>query len=177
VEENITYGRTGYPFEEIARAAKLAGIHDEIIAMPEGYQSQVAERGQNLFGGQRQRLALARVFLQNPPILILDEATSALDTISERHVQQAIGTASRERTVIMVAHRLSTFLDADRILVFDSGQLAETGTYAELITRNGLFAELVRCTELTRPQLSSPHTSCGNERSHRMEKTQETDSA
>jgi ATP-binding cassette subfamily B protein len=115
--------------------------------MPDGYKTRVAERGANLSGGQRQRLALARVFLQNPPVLILDEATSALDTISERRVQQAIGTASRDRTVIMVAHRLSTFADADRILVFDDGRLVETGPYEELIARGGLFAELVRAAE------------------------------
>jgi ABC-type multidrug transport system fused ATPase/permease subunit len=96
------------------------------------------------------------VFLQDPPILILDEATSALDTISERKVQQAIGTASRDRTVIMVAHRLSTFADADRIFVFDDGRVVETGSYQELLARDGLFAELVRCAELAsesrRPQ-------------------------
>jgi ATP-binding cassette subfamily B protein len=148
IEENITYGCTRKPLpEEIVRAAKMACIHDEIVAMPDGYKTEVAERGANLSGGQRQRLALARVFLQNPPILILDEATSALDTISERLVQQAIGTASRDRTVIMVAHRLSTFADADRIFVFDDGKLVETGPYEELILRDGLFAELVRAAE------------------------------
>lgn len=149
IEENITYGGSGCQFEDVVRAARLAGIHDEILAMPGGYKARVAERGQNLSGGQRQRLALARVFLQNPPILILDEATSALDTISERHVQQAIGTASRDKTVIMVAHRLSTFANADRILVFDAGQLVEIGSYNELIARNGLFTQLVRCAEMT----------------------------
>ena len=125
----------------------MACIHDEIMAMPDGYKTSVAERGQNLSGGQKQRLALARVFLQNPPVLILDEATSALDTISERQVQQAIGTASRNRTVIMVAHRLSTFADADRIFVIDDGRVVETGSYEELIARGGLFTELVRCAE------------------------------
>jgi ATP-binding cassette subfamily B protein len=116
----------------------------------------VAERGANLSGGQKQRLALARVFLQNPPILILDEATSALDTISERRVQQAIGTARRDRTVIMVAHRLSTFADADRIFVFDDGRLVETGSYDELINRDGLFAELARAGETSKGNLQSP---------------------
>jgi ATP-binding cassette subfamily B protein len=129
------------------------------MAMPDGYKTEVAERGANLSGGQRQRLALARVFLQNPPILILDEATSALDTISERLVQQAIGTASRDRTVIMVAHRLSTFADADRIFVFDNGRLVETGPYEQLIERDGVFAELVRAAETSaaeaRPQLQA----------------------
>jgi len=144
IEENITYGSVRYLPEEVVRAAKLACIHDEVMAMADGYLAAVAERGANLSGGQKQRIALARVFLQNPPILILDEATSALDTISERQVQQAIGTASRDRTVIMVAHRLSTFVDADRILVFDDGRLVETGSYEELIGRDGLFADLVR---------------------------------
>jgi ATP-binding cassette subfamily B protein len=148
VEDNITYGSTKYLPEDVVRAAKRACIHDEILAMPGGYKAAVAERGQNLSGGQRQRLALARVFLQNPPILVLDEATSALDTISERRVQQAIGTASRDRTVIMVAHRLSTFADADRIFVFDDGRLVETGPYHDLLARGGLFAELVRCAEM-----------------------------
>jgi ATP-binding cassette subfamily B protein len=147
IEENITYGVVRYRPEDVVRAAELACIHDEIMAMPDGYGSAVAERGQNLSGGQKQRIALARVFLQDPPILILDEATSALDTISERQVQRAIGTASRLRTVIMVAHRLSTFADADRIFVFDDGTLAETGSYEELLGYNGLFAELVRCAE------------------------------
>jgi ATP-binding cassette subfamily B protein len=156
IEENITYGTTRYLPEDVVRAAKMACIHDEIEAMPDGYKAKVAERGANLSGGQRQRLALARVFLQNPPILVLDEATSALDTISERQVQQAIGTASRNRTVIMVAHRLSTFADADRIFVFDAGKLVETGSYDDLLDRDGRFAELVRCAEM-----SPPHEGAG----------------
>jgi ATP-binding cassette subfamily B protein len=149
IEENICYGTTKWLPEDVRRAAERAGIHDEIMAMPGQYEAPVAERGQNLSGGQKQRIALARVFLQDPPILILDEATSALDTVSERRVQQAIGTASRNRTVIMVAHRLSTFADADRILVFDGGRIQETGNYAELMARNGLFAELARCAEMS----------------------------
>jgi ATP-binding cassette subfamily B protein len=149
IEENITYGVARYLPEDVRRAAEKAGIYDEIMAMPGRFKTPVAERGQNLSGGQKQRIALARVFLHDPPILILDEATSALDTINERKVQQAIGTASRGRTVIMVAHRLSTFADADRIFVFDDGRMQETGTYAELMERNGLFAELARCSELT----------------------------
>jgi ATP-binding cassette subfamily B protein len=150
VEENITYGLTRHLPEDVTRAARMACIHDEIVAMPDGYKTRVAERGANLSGGQKQRLALARVFLQNPPILVLDEATSALDTISERQVQRAIGTASRDRTVVMVAHRLSTFADADRILVFDDGRLAETGSYHDLLSRGGLFAELVRASGVNR---------------------------
>ena len=149
IEENICYGSAKWLPEDVRRAARQAGIHGEIMAMPDGYDTPVAERGQNLSGGQKQRLALARVFLHNPPILILDEATSALDTISERKVQEAIANARRDRTVILVAHRLSTFADADRIFVFDDGQIVETGSYDELILRNGMFAELVRCSEMT----------------------------
>jgi ATP-binding cassette subfamily B protein len=156
VEENICYGATKWLPEDVRRAALLAEIHDEILAMPHKYDTPVAEKGQNLSGGQKQRIALARVFLHDPPILILDEATSALDTISERKVQAAIGTASRNRTVIMVAHRLSTFADADRILVFDDGRIVETGTYAELIEKEGLFAELVRASETSAAEMRSP---------------------
>jgi ATP-binding cassette subfamily B protein len=162
VEENITYGAARWLPEDVRRAARLAGIHDEIMATPDGYDAPVAERGQNLSGGQRQRIALARVFLQDPPILILDEATSALDTISERKVHQAVGTARRDRTVILVAHRLSTFADADRILVFDDGRITETGSYDQLMARNGLFAELVRCSELTSdPARAAPAAAAG----------------
>jgi ATP-binding cassette subfamily B protein len=155
IEENICYGSGKWLPEDVRRAAMRAGIHHEIMAMPNGYDTPVAERGQSLSGGQRQRLALARVFLQNPPILILDEATSALDTISERRVQMAIADARKDRTVILVAHRLSTFADADRILVFDEGRIVETGSYGELIAGNGLFAELVRCSEMT-PEGTEP---------------------
>ena len=134
--------------------------------MPGGYDAAVAERGQNLSGGQRQRIALARVFLHNPPILILDEATSALDTISERKVQAALADARRGRTVILVAHRLSTFADADRVFVFDGGRIAETGTFAELMRRDGLFAELVRCSDIGpvgAPALAEPAADSADE--------------
>jgi ATP-binding cassette subfamily B protein len=118
-------------------------LHDEIEEMPGGYDAVVSERGQNLSGGQRQRLALARIFLKNPPVLILDEGTSALDNISERQVQRAIQAARADRTVILVAHRLSTLRDAGRIFVFDEGQVVESGTYDDLVHRGGAFAELV----------------------------------
>jgi ATP-binding cassette subfamily B protein len=144
VAENIAYGIPGATQEQIEEAAKRAYLHDEIMEMPAGYQTLLTERGQNLSGGQRQRIALARVFLRNPPLLILDEATSALDNISERRIQQAISEARKDRTVIMVAHRLTTLRDADRIFVFDQGRIAETGTYEELIERGGVFTELVR---------------------------------
>jgi ATP-binding cassette subfamily B protein len=147
IAENIAYGREDATEEEILRAADMACIHDEILEMPGGYQAHVAERGHNLSGGQRQRIALARVFLKNPPILVLDEGTSALDNINERRVQQAINAARADRTVILVAHRLSTLLDTDRIFVFDSGRVVETGTYDELVRQGGVFAELVQSAE------------------------------
>ncbi len=115
--------------------------------MPGEYHARVAERGQNLSGGQKQRIALARVFLKNPPILILDEGTSALDNISEQHVQQAISAASADRTVILVAHRLTTLRQTDRILVFDDGRIVETGSYSDLVQGDGVFAELVKSAE------------------------------
>jgi ATP-binding cassette subfamily B protein len=145
--ENIAYGRDDATEDEVRRAAEMACIHDEILEMPGGYQAHVAERGQNLSGGQRQRIALARVFLKNPPILILDEGTSALDNINERRVQQAINAARADRTVILVAHRLSTLLDTDCIFVFDQGRMVEAGTYDELVLHGGVFAELVRSAE------------------------------
>ena len=144
ISANIAYGCREVTPEQIRRAAELACIHDEIMKMPGGYKARVAERGQNLSGGQRQRLALARIFLKNPPILILDEGTSALDNISEKFIQQAINAARSDRTVILVAHRLTTLLDTDRILVFDEGQIVETGSYSELLRKGGVFTELVR---------------------------------
>lgn len=142
IADNIVYGTDEASEEAIREAAKAAYIHDEIITMPDGYEATVSERGLNLSGGQRQRLALARIFLKNPPILILDEGTSALDSISERNIQQAITAAREDRTVILVAHRLSTLRDADRIFVFDAGRIVETGTYTELLHRGGVFTEL-----------------------------------
>jgi ATP-binding cassette subfamily B protein len=147
IAENIAYGTENPTLEEITQAAQKAHIHDEIMALPSGYQALVSERGQNLSGGQKQRLALARLFLKNPPILILDEGTSALDNISERHVQRALAAARADRTVILVAHRLSTLRDADRILVLDKGRIVETGSYAELLQRGGVFTELVMSAE------------------------------
>jgi ATP-binding cassette subfamily B protein len=144
IAENIAYGADGATLDDVRRAAQAAFLHDEVLAMPGGYQAPVAERGQNLSGGQRQRLALARVFLQGPPILVLDEATSALDTVSERHVQRALEAARRDRTVILVAHRLSTLRHADRIVVLEDGRIAEVGRYADLVRQDGPFADLVR---------------------------------
>ena len=147
VRDNIAYGARGATQAQIEGAARRAYLHEEILALPQGYETPLTERGQNLSGGQRQRLALARVFLKNPPILILDEGTSALDNISERHVQHALTDARADRTLIMIAHRLTTLKDADRILVFDAGHVVEDGSYAALVDKGGLFAQLVRSAQ------------------------------
>jgi ATP-binding cassette subfamily B protein len=147
VAENIAYGCDNVTQEDIERAAKLAYLHDEIMELPGGYEAVITERGQNLSGGQRQRLAIARILLKNPPILILDEATSALDNISERHVQRALGLTSADRTTILVAHRLSTLRDADRIFLFEDGHIVEVGTYDELVQQGGKFTQLVLSAE------------------------------
>jgi ATP-binding cassette, subfamily B, bacterial len=147
IAENIAYGNEHATQEDIENAAKLAHLHDEIMEMPGGYDALITERGGNLSGGQRQRLAIARILLKQPPILILDEATSALDNLSERAVQLALGVTSADRTTIIVAHRLSTLRDADRILVFDEGRIVEVGNYVELVQQGGLFSELVLSAE------------------------------
>jgi ATP-binding cassette subfamily B protein len=147
VAENIAYGCDGTSMEAIQRAAQCACIHEEILALPGGYQALITERGSNLSGGQKQRIALARVFLKNPPLLIFDEGTSALDNISERKIQRALLAAREDRTVVLVAHRLTTLRDADRILVFDDGRIVEEGVYSDLVERGGVFTELVRSAE------------------------------
>jgi ATP-binding cassette subfamily B protein len=147
VRENIAYGCGEVALEQIQQAAQQAHIHEDILEMPQGYDTVLNERGANLSGGQRQRVSLARMFLKNPPVLILDEGTSALDNISERRVRAAIDHARQSHTVIMVAHRLSTLRDSDRIFVFAEGRVAEEGSYDELVAKNGVFAELVRSAE------------------------------
>ena len=156
IADNIAYGCRDVTPEKVRAAAEAACIHDEILMMPGGYKARVAERGQNLSGGQRQRIALARIFLKNPPILILDEGTSALDNISERRVQQAVDAARADRTVILVAHRLTTLLDTDRILVFEDGKVVESGAYGELVQADGAFADLVRSAEQGRLEPPPP---------------------
>lgn len=143
IRDNIAYGNGDIAESEIQHAAELANLGHEIVAMPNGYDTHVFERGSNVSGGQKQRLAIARVLLKNAPIVILDEATSALDNISERAVQQALGVADKDRTTIIIAHRLSTLKDCDRILVFDEGRIVEEGTYEQLVDLGGIFAELV----------------------------------
>lgn len=144
VADNIALGKPGASRDEIMAAAKNAAAHDFIMAMPNGYDTTVGEGGLKLSGGQRQRIAIARAMLRNAPILLLDEATSALDAESERQVQEALARLMKGRTTIVIAHRLSTVVDADRIYVLDNGGVAQSGTHAELMAGGGLYANLYR---------------------------------
>jgi len=150
IEANIGYGPVRASDDDVRRVAAMASIHDEIVHMPRGYQARIAERGHNLSGGQCQRIALARTLVHAPPILIFDEATSALDTIGEKYVQRELEQKRADRTIVLIAHRLSTLRHADRILVFDDGHVAETGTFAELVSAGGLFVTAARRRVLAR---------------------------
>jgi subfamily B ATP-binding cassette protein MsbA len=144
VADNIALGKPGASLGEIKAAARNAAAHDFIAAMPQGYDTKVGEGGLKLSGGQRQRIAIARAMLRNAPILLLDEATSALDTESERQVQEALARLMAGRTTIVIAHRLSTVVDADRIYVVEKGRVAQAGTHAQLLAADGLYASLYR---------------------------------
>ncbi|HWT92416.1 MAG TPA: ABC transporter ATP-binding protein [Solirubrobacteraceae bacterium] len=146
VRENLRFARPGATDEEVEAAARSARIHDLIASLPEGYDTVVGERGYRFSGGEKQRIAIARTILRNPPVLLLDEATSALDNETERAVQAALDDLSEGRTTIAIAHRLSTVRDADQIVVLADGAIAERGTYDELVERGGRFAELAALT-------------------------------
>jgi ATP-binding cassette subfamily B protein len=147
---NIAYGKPNATPAEIEHAARMAHVHDFIMAMPDGYQTLVGERGLKLSGGEKQRVAIARTVIKDPAILLLDEATSALDSHTEQEIQKNLREISRGRTTLCIAHRLSTVVDADEILVLDDGYVVERGRHAELLTMDGRYAEMWRRQQETR---------------------------
>ena len=154
IRENIRYGRPDATDEEIIQAAVRAQIHNEIMEMPDGYDSYIGERGVMLSGGQKQRLSIARVFLKNPKILILDEATSALDTVTEQRIQAALDQLSQGRTTIIIAHRLSTIKNADVIAVVEGEHIVEMGSHQELMDKDGIYAALCRAQSMEKEETS-----------------------
>jgi ABC-type multidrug transport system fused ATPase/permease subunit len=142
VRDNIAYGKLDAAEDEVVAAARAANAHDFVLHLPEGYDTLIGERGVRLSGGQRQRVALARALLKDPRILILDEATSALDSETERAIQEAMGRLLQGRTSVVIAHRLSTVLDADQILVVEGGRIVERGRHADLLAAGGVYARL-----------------------------------
>ena len=150
VRRTMRSGRRLHPdTAEVVAAAVRAEIHQEIMQMPDGYDSYVGERGVMLSGGQKQRLSIARVFLKNPPILVMDEATSALDTVTEQRIQASLDELAEGRTSIIIAHRLSTIHGADRIAVIEDERVQELGTHEELMAKNGVYAQLYRAQTFT----------------------------
>jgi len=139
---NIRYGKPGATDEQIIEAAKTAYAHDFIMEMPHGYHTSIGDRGIRLSGGQKQRICIARALLKNAPILILDEATSALDTESEQMVQKALDNLMTNRTTFVIAHRLSTVIHADKIIVLEKGKIVESGTHTDLLEKDGLYSRL-----------------------------------
>ena len=142
IKENIRYGKLDATDEEVIRAAKRANAHEFIMSFPEGYDTDIGQRGVKLSGGQKQRLSIARVFLKNPPILIFDEATSALDNESEQVVQKSLEELAKDRTTFVIAHRLSTIRNAKRILVLTENGIEEEGTHEELMSKKGVYESL-----------------------------------
>jgi ATP-binding cassette subfamily B protein len=149
---NIAYGRPGAAQGEVEAAAQAAHIHGFIAATPKGYETMVGERGLKLSGGEKQRVAIARTLLKNPPILIFDEATSALDSANERAIQAELKSAAQGKTALVIAHRLSTVADAHAIVVLDAGRVAEVGTHAELLVRDGRYAQMWRLQQAEEPE-------------------------
>jgi ATP-binding cassette subfamily B protein len=142
VAYNIAYGRTDASQAQVEEAAKSARLHDFIASTPLGYKTMVGERGLKLSGGEKQRVAIARTLLKNPPILIFDEATSALDSANERAIQAELQSVAQNKTTLVIAHRLSTVVDAHEILVMDAGQIVERGNHTQLLERNGVYAQM-----------------------------------
>ncbi|MCL2201429.1 MAG: ATP-binding cassette domain-containing protein, partial [Oscillospiraceae bacterium] len=147
ISENIAYAKPGATDEEIAKAAAIAGIYDDIMEMPKDFETEVGERGMKLSGGQKQRIAIARAVLRDAPILILDEATASVDMQTEAQIQAAIQNLSGSRTVIAIAHRLSTIRGADLILVLKDGRIVQQGSHSELVAQPGVYQELCKVQE------------------------------
>jgi len=144
IKENILYGKQDATDEEIMEAAKKANAHDFISALENGYDTYIGQRGVRLSGGQKQRIAITRIFLKNPPILILDEATSALDTQTERIIQKSLYDLSKNRTTLVIAHRLTTIKNADKIIVLTNDGIKECGSHEELIDQDGIYSDLYK---------------------------------
>ncbi|HEX7107785.1 MAG TPA: ATP-binding cassette domain-containing protein, partial [Aestuariivirga sp.] len=142
IRYNIRYGRPDATDAEVEAAAKMAQIHKFVLSLPKGYDSLVGERGLKLSGGEKQRVSIARTILKGPPILVLDEATSALDSFTEQEIQAALRKVSINRTTVVIAHRLSTVVDADEIIVLDAGKIAERGTHNQLLRKKGVYSAM-----------------------------------